>query len=117
MKIQIETQDIVIPTHSLPTLRKRVLRAMAQVSEHVNCLHLSLRDINGAKGGRDKVCTVRATLMQGGEVLVVDRSARLPKAIFRGLRRSKHLIRRELKRRRQLPRGRLANRRLIQQPA
>lgn len=117
MNIQIETQGIVIPAHSLPILRKRILRSMAHVSEHVNRLHLSLRDVNGAKGGCDKVCTLRATLVEGGEVLVVDRSARLPKALFRGLRRSRHLIRRELKRRRQLARGRLTDPRLIEQPA
>lgn len=106
MDIQIETQDVDLPPHSLISLRQRVLRAMGRVGDNVRCLHLSLRDVNGTKGGRDKVCVVRVALNSGGEVLVVDRSRRLPRALFRGLRRSKVLIRRELKKRRQRDRQR-----------
>ncbi len=106
MDLQIETQDVDLPPHSLESLRSRVQRAMGRVGDNVSRLHLSLRDENSSKGGRDKICVVRATLNTGGEILVVDRSRRLPRALFRGLRRSKVLVRRELKKRRQRARQR-----------
>lgn len=110
MNIQIETQDVSLPANSLPKLRKQIARSMNNVSEQINRLHLTMRDVNGAKGGYDKVCTVRATLVDGGELLVMDRSNRLPRALFRGLRRIKRSIRRDLKRRRRITRGRSSDR-------
>ena len=101
MDIQIETQNIEIPRHSSKRLRQRIRRAMNQAGLQIARLHLNLRDVNGNKGGRDKVCTVRATLATGGEVVVVDRGTGMRESLFRALRRSRSLIRRELVRRRQ----------------
>ena len=101
MDIQIETQNVEIPPHSSTRLRSRIRQAMDKAGLQISRLHLSLRDVNGSKGGRDKVCTVRATLVTGGEVVVVDRGTKVRESLFRALRRSKTVIRRELIRRRQ----------------
>ncbi len=101
MDIQIETQNVAIPRRTGARLRKRIRRVMDHAGLQITRLHLSMRDVNGRKGGRDKVCTVRATLATGGEVVVVDRSSTVRKGLFRALRRSRGLIRRELVRRRQ----------------
>jgi hypothetical protein len=101
MDIQIETQNVEIPPNSSRILRKRVRKAMDHAGLQISRLHLTLRDSNGRKGGRDKICTVRATLATGGEIVVVDRSHKLREGLFRALRRSRGVIRRELIRRRQ----------------
>ena len=101
MDIQIETQNVEIPPHSSRRLNSLVRQAMDKAGLQIARLHLSLRDVNGEKGGRDKVCTVRATLATGGEVVVVDRGTRMRESLFRALRRSRSVIRRELVRRRQ----------------
>jgi putative sigma-54 modulation protein len=101
MDIQIETQNVEIPPHSSKRLNSLVRQAMDKAGLQISRLHLSLRDVNGEKGGRDKVCTVRATLVTGGEVVVVDRGTRMRESLFRALRRSRNVIRRELVRRRQ----------------
>lgn len=106
MEVLIETQDLKIPTHGVGSLRRRVTKAMQHISTHVARLHLSIKDTNGDKGGRGKVCTVRATLADGGEVVVVDKGEKVRKALFRALRRSRSVIRREIKRRRQRRRQR-----------
>ena len=110
MDIHIETQNVEIPPHSSTRLRSRVRRVMDQAGLKIASLHLSLRDVNGKKGGRDKVCTVRATLTTGGEIVVIDRSTKMRESLFRALRRSRNVIRRELSRRRQRERkSRLKN--------
>ena len=101
MDIQIETQNVEIPPHSSKRLKSLVRQAMDKAGLQIARLHLSLRDVNGEKGGRDKVCTVRATLVAGGEVVIVDRGTRMRESLFRALRRSRSVIRRELVRRRQ----------------
>ena len=101
MDIQIETQNVEIPAHSSKRLSRRIRRAMDQAGLKIARLHLSLRDVNGDKGGRDKVCTVRATLTGGGEIVVVDRGTKVRESLFRALRRSRSVIRRELTRHRQ----------------
>ena len=101
MEVLIETQNVILPTNGTSTLRRRVSKAMQRLSTHVSRLHLSIKDVNGKKGGRDKVCTVRATLVQGGQIVVIDKSEKVRRALFRALRRSRSVIRSELKRRRQ----------------
>lgn len=101
MDIHIETQNVEIPPHSSKRLNGLVRQAMDQAGLQIARLHLSLRDVNGNKGGRDKVCTVRATLLAGGEVVVVDRGTKMRESLFRALRRSRTVIRQELVRRRQ----------------
>ena len=101
MDIQIETQDVEMPAHANKFLRNRIRSAMDKVGLQISRLHLSLRDVNGKKGGRAKVCTVRATLVSGGEVVVIDRGHRVRESLLRALRRSRSLVRRELIRRRQ----------------
>ena len=101
MDIQIETQNVEIPPHSSKRLSSVIRQAMDKAGLQIARLHLSLRDVNGEKGGRDKVCTVRATLATGGEIVVVDRGHKMRESLFRALRRSRSVIRRELIRRQQ----------------
>ena len=101
MEVLIETQHVVLPSNGASSLRRRVNKAMQRTSAHISRLHLSIKDINGKKGGRDKVCTVRATLVQGGQVVVVEKSEKVRGALIGALRRSRSVIRSELKRRRQ----------------
>ncbi len=101
MEIHIETQDVEIPPHSNKHLKGLVRGTMEKAGLQIAQLHLSLRDVNGKKGGRDKLCTVRATLIPGGEIVVVDRSNTMREGLLRALRRSRSVIRRELIRRRQ----------------
>ena len=107
MEVQIETQNVDIPVNGSRGLAQRVRKSMSHLGSHIIRLHLSLRDVNGVKGGRDKVCTLRATLASGGEVVVVDRNRQVRKALFSALRRSRVAINRELKRRRQQKRRRV----------
>ena len=101
MDIQIETQNVEIPPHDTTRLRRLIKGAMDKTGLQIARLHLSLRNVTGKKGRQEKVCTVRATLATGGEIVVIDRSNKMRESLFRALRRSRSVIRRELVRRRQ----------------
>jgi hypothetical protein len=104
MDIRLETQDVALPPRAGQALNSRVAETFARLSSGIARLHLTLKDINGPRGGRGKVCVLRAELAGGGHVVVTDRSARLGRAIVRCMRRGRARIAMELRRRRLQPR-------------
>jgi hypothetical protein len=99
MEIRLQTQHVVLPRRALARIGTRVRDALERLTGRVARLQVTLKDINGPRGGRDKVCILRAELVDGGQVVVVDRAPNLRRAIARCLQRSKRVIDREVKRR------------------
>ncbi len=109
MEIQVTTQDVELPDNGAAQMARRVSRRLARLRDQIARLHLTLKDASGAQGGRDKVCMLRAELVNGGEVIVIDRSRRMLRAFLRCLRRARTVIAREASRRK-LERRRLGRR-------
>jgi putative sigma-54 modulation protein len=109
MEIQFETREIELPKHARDQLVSRIRSAMKQAASKVRRLHITIKDVNGGKGGLDKVCTIEARLDGGGQVVVVDKGDTSAKAIFRGLSRCRKLVTREFEQRRRIDRQLLAN--------
>lgn len=100
MNIRLETHHVVLPSNSGANLAARVGRVFSRLASGISNLHVTLKDINGPRGGRDKVCMLRAELAGGGQIVVIDRSSKMRRAIVSCLRRSRSLIAKEVKRRR-----------------
>ena len=58
-----------------------------------------LKDVNGPKGGRDKVCQFRARLRDGTRINIEDRASVMRRAVYRCCQRARTSIDRSLKRR------------------
>ena len=99
MDIQLRTQEIEIPRNGVRDLSRRLAYRFSGVAFRISRLHVSLKDLNGPRGGLDKECVLRAELIEGGEILVRDRSRHLRRAIDRCARRLKHALGRETRRR------------------
>jgi hypothetical protein len=99
MEIRVDIRNVTVPPRSATTLRARLGRLFARLGRRVARLHVTLKDENGPRGGRDKVCVLRAELVDGRQVVVVDRSERLGRAIVGSVRRARVLIQRGLQRR------------------
>jgi hypothetical protein len=100
MNIQLRTRDVQMPRNSEIDLARRVSGLSEWFSDHIARLHVTLKDVNGPRGGRDKLCIFRAELTDAGEVVVGDRSSDPDRAISRGARRLKQCVSRESQRRR-----------------
>lgn len=100
MEIRVDARNVELPSNAGVRLRARVQRVLARLTAGVTRVHLTLKDVDGPRNGRGKVCMLRAELSGGGQVVVVDRSVRLGRAFVRCLRRSRRIISREIKRRR-----------------
>ena len=100
MDVQLQTQRISLPRRAAGELIRRTKRAMGHFSQHVTRLSVNLRDTNGTKNGHnDKVCTIVAELNGGGQIVVVDRSSKMGKALRNALHRARTLVARELQKR------------------
>jgi ribosome-associated translation inhibitor RaiA len=71
-------------------------------------LHVSLSDINGPRGGRDKRCKIQVQLAGGKDVLIEDTEADLYHAIDRAAERADRAVVRRVEHLREFPRVRLA---------
>jgi hypothetical protein len=98
MQVELETHGVVIPRNEGQALVTRLNDSFARVRNRIARMHMSLKDDNGPRGGRDKICLLRAVLTNGREIVVRDRSSNLARAIGRSIRRGRALIAHELKR-------------------
>jgi hypothetical protein len=100
MEIRVDARNVELPARSSRSLATRIGRLLSRLRARISRVHITLKDVNGPRGGRDKVCVLRTELTNGRQIVVVDRSAKLGRAIVRSVRRSRLLIDRESKRRR-----------------
>lgn len=99
MNVTVETQHVALPPHGEESIAERAQTVFSRHSSRISYLIVTLKDINGPRGGEDKICIVRAQLADGGQVLVVDRNTRLRNAVSGCFKRAKLLVCKEIKRR------------------
>ena len=100
MEVRVDTRNVEFPSHSSESLGTRIEHLLSGLKTRIIRVHVTLKDINGPRGGRDKECVLRAELTNGRKIVVIDRSASLGRAIVRSVRRCKQRIDRDIKRRR-----------------
>jgi hypothetical protein len=99
MNVTFETHHLSLPRHGNQSIAKRAQAVFSRLSTRISHLNVTLKDVNGPRGGKDKICIVRAQLADGGQILVVDRSTRLRNAVGGCFKRAKLLVSKEVKRR------------------
>jgi putative sigma-54 modulation protein len=99
MQVFLESSDVVLPRNEGEALATRFRSAFERFANRIESLSVSLKDVNGPRGGRDKVCMIRVELAKGRQIIVRERSFRLRRAIGKSIRRTKVLVAHELKRR------------------
>ena len=107
MDIRLQTQHVTLPRRALSRIRSRFRHGLERVAERVARLQVTLKDINGPRGGKDKECVVRAELVDGRYIVVIDRNVSMRRSIGNALRRAKLLIANEMRRRKDRVRSRL----------
>ncbi len=99
MKVNVKTHHVTLPSNAGTRLAARARIALARFQHAIAGLELTLKDVNGPRGGADKVCVLRARMADGRQIIVIDRNTHLRRAIGRSLRRAKALIAKQLARR------------------
>ena len=107
MKIEIRTQGVDLTWSIEQFAHTQVESSLRAFSEMVSSVELSLKDINGPKGGVDKLVRVKTRLRTGKVLAVESTRASLYSAIAVSLQRTKRSVRRNLKRYKRIEKVRL----------
>ena len=91
--VPIEPQDRAYVRRKLGTKLGKFARAIERVS-------VRIKDVNGPRGGIDKVCRIKVVLSGLPSVVVEEQHASLQAAMDRALRRTESAVRRSVQRRR-----------------
>lgn len=108
MNVTLDTRDVELPPHSGKGLSERFKKAFDRLDDAVRHVHVCLKDVNGPRGGEDKVCQLQLHLVDGDQIIVRTQSSRLTKAIGDGLRKAKTTLTRHTRRKRDRRRVSLA---------
>jgi len=81
-------------------IEQRVRSKLSRTSKKVRSIAISIRDVNGPRGGIDQVVRVIIRLAVGGKIVVRHRTADALAAIPTALNRALRSMRREIGRRR-----------------
>ena len=90
--ISIAVRRINLSKDSRKKFRARALKVLSRYEHRITSAKLTFTDINGQKGGIDKVCTMQARLVHGGEIVVTKKADHLLMAFSRSLQSIRHSI-------------------------
>ncbi|MEN9903551.1 MAG: hypothetical protein RLZZ555_116 [Pseudomonadota bacterium] len=100
MQIVIESSRSGEPRDWRLLVERRVRLALQRLQGQVQLARISLRDINGPKGGVDKQCQVLLTTAGHGQVVIVSRAEHAQGALNQALQRASHALARMWQRKR-----------------
>lgn len=101
MKFGIRGRHIELTAAVLAHVERRLRFAPSRFGQKIRQVAVQLQDVNGPRGGLDKLCRVTVTLAPSGKVRVEANDADLHTAIDRAADRVERSVTRELERRRE----------------
>ena len=90
--ISIAVRRINLSKDARKKLHERALKVLSRYDLRITSAKLTFTDINGQKGGIDKVCTLQARLAHGGEIVVTKKADSLRLAFSRSLQSVRHTV-------------------------
>lgn len=104
MKIHVRTRQVQLDDFVRAHVERRLQLSLDRFSDRVQRVTVHLVDVNGPRGGKDKVCRIEARLRPTGVLFVEDADADLFVAIDRAADQAGEAVSRALKRDRDLAR-------------
>ena len=102
MKLAIRARGLVLTAELRDQVLRRMHFALSRLSPALHRVDVTLADINGPKGGIDKVCRVRTTGPALREVVIEERDAEIATAEDVAAHRAARTVQRTLDRARLL---------------
>ena len=97
MQISVNSTNLDISEKLNLELNQRIKSTFSRINERIAKVTISLKDINGPKGGNDKECKVQLTVPGLQPVVVASRKDKVGKAISASLRTANQTLIRKLK--------------------
>lgn len=98
MDVHFKARSIDLERHDAASARRQTWTALSRFSRAISHVSITVRDINGPRGGVDTECAIRVTGREGWSVFVVDTSDSVQAALGNSLARTKRTVARRLER-------------------
>lgn len=95
MRLQIQTQGLLLSRQDRDEIRTRIHNAFARFGHKTLGASLHLQDINGPRGGQDKNCHLVVEL-EDTTAVITDRGSDLKSVVNRAVHRAVQTLRRQL---------------------
>jgi putative sigma-54 modulation protein len=97
MNVLIHSKDIKLSEKTRESIKCKILFSLSKFQSHIENVDLHIKDINGPKGGIDKLCTITITALRGKPFVVSSTSDNLFSVIGHCVRRARLAFSRKLK--------------------
>ncbi|HEX7054284.1 MAG TPA: HPF/RaiA family ribosome-associated protein [Burkholderiales bacterium] len=95
----IRAEDAPVDKDDRAYLRRKLGRKLGKFARAVERVSVRIRDVNGPRGGRDKLCAIKVVLAGLPSVLVEEQHASLQAAMDLAMQRAERAVRRSVQRR------------------
>ena len=100
MDVTLETNQANIPSRFRDRLTKRVLDRFQRLHSVIRKVRISLKVQPGEAGGKDRVFRMQLVLVNGGQIMITEKSSHFAQAIRGGIRKARRLLTNELSKQR-----------------
>ena len=105
MKIHVRSRLVVVGDDARAHIERRLQSSLDRLADRVRRVTVTLLDVNGPRGGEDKLCRIEVRLHPTGTLFVEDAGADLRTVVDRVADRAGEAVSRALKRGRSARRG------------
>ncbi len=98
MTISIRVRGIEWTDELRKEVERSVAFALGRYQTHVNHVSVYLVDLNGPKGGADKLCQMTATLRSGNRVFILEKGSEIVPTVNRAVDHLRYRIGRSIQR-------------------
>jgi ribosome-associated translation inhibitor RaiA len=101
MKTTIKARGLELTEEVKKFIGRRVQFAVDRFAPRLRAVRVNLLDVNGPRGGTDKLCQFNAEIAGVGNIMVEEMSPDVPSAVALCARRLRHAIGQKIQRRRE----------------
>ena len=98
MELTINDINLDIPNEKIISIRDKTRKVFNQVCDQVQKINVTINDINGPKGGKDKLCKVVIHVSGMPDIVITDNKVSVSLAVNTALSRAKLILIKKLKR-------------------
>lgn len=99
MQLYLNDRQRLLGESAVERTESRVFSAFAKFSDYVKSIDITVKDVNGPRGGIDKVCRVLVKLRGKKDVVINATDSSVSKVIPAAIERAARSVRRQINRR------------------
>ena len=99
MKFNVTDKQNLLGSAAVDRIQSRTLSLLSKFGDRIKSIDLKVEDVNGPRGGIDKLCRVMVKLKRKADVVITSQDQKLSRAISAAIERASRSVNRQIDRR------------------